>query len=68
MVGEMLLAVGDPTSGARRRRPAAPEPAALEVHIRLARLSQRRGDVAGAQDAIPRARAIDPANPLLAGR
>jgi tetratricopeptide (TPR) repeat protein len=67
--GDLLLSVGD-LEEARLAwaRAVALDPAHIDGYIGLARVAQRRGDIAGEQAAIRRAREIDPANPQLAGR
>jgi spermidine synthase len=69
VTGEALLQAGDFDEAALAyRRAAVLDPLSVEAYIGLARTAQRRGDVAGEQDAIRRAREIDPNNPLLVGR
>jgi spermidine synthase len=68
-LGEALLGAGDLEEAALAfGRAAVLDPLSVEAYIGLARAAQRRGDIAGEQDAIRRAREIDPTNPLLAGR
>lgn len=69
MAGELLLAVGDLDEATLAwARTVSLDPASVDGYIGLARVAQRRGDIAGEQEAIRRAKQIDPSNPLLAGR
>jgi spermidine synthase len=69
VTGDSLLQAGDLDEAALAyRRAAVLDPLSVDAYIGLARTAQRRGDVAGEQDAIRRAREIDPNNPLLVGR
>ena len=67
--GEALLIAGDLEEAALAfRRATVLDPLSVEAYIGLARTAQRRGDLTGEQEAIRRAREIDPGNPLLVGR
>jgi spermidine synthase len=69
VAGEALLVAGDLDEAALAfRRAAVLDPLSVDAYVGLARTAQRRGDVSGEQDAIRRAREIDPNNPLLVGR
>lgn len=64
--GELLLVAGDLDEATLAwARAVSLDPANVEGYLGLARVAQRRGDTAGEQEAIRRAREIDPANPSL---
>jgi spermidine synthase len=68
-VGEALLVAGDLEEAPLAwTRATVLDPTNAESYIGLARTAQRRGDTAGEFAAIARAKEVDPANPLLAGR